>query len=112
LDSVVVKSVDDAAVRRAADDYAASLLASRADVEEIIVFGSFASGTYAPGSDLDLLIVLTHAHGPVRDRVPDLLPRRFPVPVDVFPYTREELRERADSPIVAAANASQWRYRR
>ena len=112
MDSVVVKSVDEAAVRRAADDYAASVFSARPDVEEIVVFGSFANGTYAPGSDLDLLIVLTRASGPVRDRIPDLLPRTFPVPVDLFPYTREELRERADSPIVEAANASQWRYRR
>jgi predicted nucleotidyltransferase len=112
LDSVVVKSVDEAAVRRAADEYAATLFSTRADVEEVIVFGSFADGTYAPGSDLDLLIVLTRADGPARDRIPDLLPRTFPVPLDLFPFTRDELRERADSPIVAAASASRWRYSR
>ncbi len=112
MDSVVVKSVDEAAVRRAADEYAARLLSSRVEVEEIVVFGSFADGTWAPGSDLDVLIVLTSANSPVRDRIPDLLPRTFPVPVDLFPYTREELRERAGSPILAAAGASRWRYRR
>ncbi len=110
--SVVVKSVDEEAVRRAADEYAAMVLATRPDVVEIVVFGSFANGTYAPGSDLDLLIVLESANRPVRDRILDLLPKRFPVPVDLFPYTRDELRDRADSPIVAAANASRWRYRR
>jgi predicted nucleotidyltransferase len=109
---VVVKSVDEHRVRRAADAYAAEMLASRPDVEEIIVFGSFADNTYAPGSDLDVLVVLTTAHEPVRNRIPDLLPRTFPVPVDLFPYTRDELRARADSPVVRAANTSCWRYRR
>jgi predicted nucleotidyltransferase len=94
------------------DAYAASLLAGHPEVEEIIVFGSFATHTHAPGSDLDLLIVLTHADRAIRDRIPDLLPRRFPVPVDLFPYTRAELAERAGSPIVTAASTSTWRYHR
>ena len=110
--SVVVKSIDAHAVRQAADAYAERLLASRPEVEEIVVFGSFATRTYAPGSDLDVLIVLGHAEGSPRDRIPDLMPARFPVPVDLFPYTRAELAELSDSPIVAAAAASVWRYRR
>ncbi len=112
MDSVVVKSVDAQAVRAAADHYASGLLEARPDVEEIVVFGSFENGSWAPGSDLDLLVVLTTADRPVRDRIADLLPERFPVPVDLFPFTREELQERADSPIVAAAARSRWRYRR
>jgi predicted nucleotidyltransferase len=109
---VVVKSLDANAVRASADDYAARLLATRADVEELVIFGSFENGTWAPGSDLDVLIVLTAADRPVRDRIPDFLPDRFPVPVDVFPYTRQELQDRADSPLMAAVAASRWRYRR
>ena len=38
---VVVKSIDEAAVRRAMDAYAARLLATHPEVEEIVVFGSF-----------------------------------------------------------------------
>ena len=112
MSSVVIKWVDAEAVRTAADAYAARLLALRPDIEEIVVFGSFENGTWAPGSDLDILIVLTRAHGSVRDRIPDLLPDRFSVPVDLFPYTREELQERADSPLMPAVAASRWRYRR
>jgi predicted nucleotidyltransferase len=112
LSSVVIKSVDAQAVRTAADVYAAGLLAARPEIEEIVVFGSFENGTWAPGSDLDVVIVLTRADGQVRDRIPALLPERFPVPVDLFPYTREELRERADSPLMRAVAASRWRYRR
>jgi len=104
--------VDEQAVRRAMDEYARHLLATRADVEEIVVFGSFTTGTWAPGSDLDVLVVLRDAAAPVHERIPSLLPGRFPVPVDLFPFTRRELADRADSPIVAAAAASVWRYGR
>ena len=110
--TVVVKSVDVAAVRRALDAYVARLFTTRADVEEVVVFGSFAHGSYAPGSDLDLLVVLREADGPVRDRIPSLLPREFPVGLDIFPYTQAELAERPDSPVVEDAAASRWRYRR
>jgi predicted nucleotidyltransferase len=112
LSSVVIRSVDREAVCQAADRWAAHLFGTRPDVEEIVVFGSFANGTWAPGSDLDVLVVLTHADRPVRDRISDLLPARFPVPVDVFPYTRAELDDREGSSILVAVRASTWRYRR
>ena len=110
--TVVVKSVDERAVRRAMDAWAEDLLASRPEIEEIVVFGSFAESTWAPGSDLDVLIRLRSADRPVRDRISDLLPAKFPVPVDVFPFTKDELAERAGSPILAAAERSHWRYLR
>lgn len=112
MNSVEIKSVDAALVRRCADEYAARLLATRADVEEVIVFGSFADETYAPGSDLDVFIVLETADRPVRHRIPAFLPDGFPVPVDVFPFTRAEMVERSDSPLLRAVAASNWRYRR
>ena len=108
--TVVVKSVDEAAVRRAVDAYAGHLLAARPDVEEVIVFGSFLKGTFVPGSDVDLLIVLSRADKPIRDRIPELLPGAFPVGLDLFPYTRAELRSRAGSPFLAEILASPWRY--
>ena len=106
------RAIAHAAVRCAVDDYATRLLATRKDVEEIVVFGSFANGTFAPGSDIDLFIVLTASDQPVRDRVPGFLPGAFPVGVDVFPYTREEMNELAPSPLLEAVGASSWRYRR
>ena len=112
MSSVVVKSVDFDLVRRAMDAWAAHLLATRPDVEEIVVFGSFAEGRYAPGSDLDVLVVLARAEQPVRDRIGDLLPDAFPVGVDLFPFTRDELRERSGSPVLEAIRRSRWRYLR
>jgi len=72
LNGVVVKSVDEGAVRRAMDAHAARLLAAHPEVEEIVVFGSFAAGAWAPRSDLDVFIVLSHSVTSVRDRIPDL----------------------------------------
>src|SRR5207249_2634358 len=72
LNGVVVRSVDEGAVRRAMDAHAARLLAAHPEVEEIVVFGSFAAGAWAPRSDLDVFIVLSHSVMSVRDRIPDL----------------------------------------
>ena len=112
MSGVVVKSVDEAAVRRAMDAYASRLLAGHPEVEEIVVFGSFAEGNWAPGSDLDVFIVLSGSSRPVRDRVPGLLPGAFPVGVDLFPYTREEIGARTPSLLLDAVARSRWRYAR
>lgn len=109
---VVVKSLDELAVRQAMDAYATRLLAGHPEVDEIVVFGSFAEGHWAPGSDLDVFIVLSGSSRPVRDRIPDLLPGAFPVGVDIFPYTRDEIATRTPSLLLDAVARSQWRYTR
>ena len=112
MHGVVIKSVDEGALRGAMDAYAARLLAAHPEVEEIIVFGSFANGTWAPGSDLDIFVVLSRSETSVRERIPYLLPGTFPVGVDLFPYTREEIAARATSSLVEAVARSRWRYAR
>jgi predicted nucleotidyltransferase len=112
LRGVIVKSVDEGAVRRAMDAYAAALLEAHPEIEEIVVFGSFAEGRWAPGSDLDVFVVLSRSATPVRERIPDLLPGRFPVGVDLFPYTREEIAARGPSALLDAVARSRWRYGR
>lgn len=57
------------------------------------LFGSFVKGTYAPGSDIDILLVLEKSDRKMRDRIPQFLPGRFPVGMDIFPYTKDELDE-------------------
>ena len=69
----------------------ASELKKRPDVEKVGLFGSYATGTYGPHSDADLLILLRTSDKPFRDRIPDLLPSNFSVPCDVFPYTIGEI---------------------
>lgn len=110
MSSVEIKSVELESVRRGIDSYAADLLANNPSVEEIIVFGSFANDTYAPGSDVDLFIILSHADDRVAERMARFYPRGLCVPADVFPFTRVEMEERADSPLLKAVEASNWRY--
>jgi predicted nucleotidyltransferase len=113
LSSVKIFSVDVGAVRRGMGEYARELLDTRSEVEEVIVFGSFENDTYAPGSDLDVFIVLSEADDLPRDRIPRFLPQKsLGVPVDAFPFTRAEMEERRDSPLLAAVKKSNWRYRR
>lgn len=95
------------------DAWAARLLQDHPEVEEVVVFGSFAEGRWAPGSDLDVFLLLERsAHASVRDRVPDYLPGAFPVGVDLFPFTRGEVEERRGSALLDAVARSPWRYRR
>jgi predicted nucleotidyltransferase len=112
LSSVVVRSIDPDGVRRAADVWATRLLDLRPEVEEIVVFGSFARGTFAPGSDLDVLIVLAESELPFRDRIPEYLPGSFPVGMDLLPFTRAELAASVSPGLIAEVRRSTWSYLR
>ena len=112
MNSVVIKSVDKSAVRQAMDDLAKDLFSLNGELEEIVVFGSFETDDFMPGSDLDVFLTLREANKPVRERLADFLPQRFPVPLDLFPFTREEMCERASSPMLEAVARSRWRYQR
>ena len=59
----------------------------------MILFGSFARGESVPGSDVDLLIILRDSTLSLLERIPRYMPTHFPVAVDVFPYTEDELQE-------------------
>jgi len=65
------------------------------DVLAVILFGSLARGDHNAFSDADVLIVLSRSEKPFLERIPDFLPRGVGVPVDVFPYTAEELGQAA-----------------
>ena len=72
---------------------AQGLLIRHPEVTAVILFGSLARGDYAPGSDADLLLFLDSDKRRLIDRIPDYL-REFldaPVPVEVFPYTKDEV---------------------
>jgi predicted nucleotidyltransferase len=73
---------------------ARELAARRPEVEEVWLFGSLARGDSTARSDADLLVVLSEGKGRPRGRIPRYMPDDPPVPVDVFPFTREELEER------------------
>jgi predicted nucleotidyltransferase len=95
--TVAVTYFDKAGVRKAAEGLARDLAARHPEVEEVILFGSVAWGTPVPGSDVDLMLVLSGSDRPFPDRIGRYVPTGFPVGVDVFPYTRAEIaRMRAD----------------
>jgi len=91
LSTVKITYFDSGAVARALEDHVRSLVARHPEIEEVVLFGSLVTGTPVPGSDVDLLIILGSADGPFLDRIPAFLPSRFPVGMDVFPYTRAEV---------------------
>jgi len=77
--------VDDA-VRRWSDQ----ITRQRPDVERIGYFGSYARGDWGVGSDLDVVIVVTHSPLPFERRGAEWDVTGLPVPADVLVYTRRE----------------------
>lgn len=71
---------------------AARLVAAIPEVVEVRLFGSLARGDARPGSDADLLVLLTEADGSVLDRAARLMPYfdRAGVGCDVVAYTQAE----------------------
>ena len=59
-----------------------------------------------------MFVVLSRSESPVRERIRELLPGAFPVPMDLFPYTREEMASLTPSLLLDAVAQSRWRYRR
>jgi UTP:GlnB (protein PII) uridylyltransferase len=97
--SLVVKSNNEAAVERAIRRWAERIGARRPEVRRIVWFGSRVHGTPAPGSDVDVCLILAQSATPFRERAADYLPLGFPVGLDLFPYTVDELEQlRCDHP--------------
>jgi len=67
------------------------MMARQPEVERVLLFGSLARGQAVPGSDADLLVVLSAADEPFIERIPSYLPTGAPIGVDVFPYTQQEI---------------------
>ena len=67
------------------------LAQARPEVQRVILFGSLARGDAVPGSDVDLLVVVSTSDRPFLDRSSQYRPTGIPIGVDVFAYTEEEL---------------------
>lgn len=101
--SVQVYWVDKEAVEQALDRFVAACQ-QREEVMAVVLFGSLVEGGFGVGSDVDLLLVLSKSEHRFLDRIPIYQPDRFPVDVDVFPYTCEEIR--AGQPLALRALAT------
>lgn len=93
LDSVKIIWLDRKKVledlRRAVKEMAASY----PEIEKVILFGSLARGDAVPGSDADLLIILSETSVPFLDRILRYTPLGCGIGVEVFPYTRKEIEQ-------------------
>lgn len=65
--------------------------AAHPEIEQVLLFGSLARDEAVPGSDADLLLILSSASEPFLERIPRYLPEGLPLDVEVFPYMRAEI---------------------
>ena len=89
--SVKVVFADKDKILRQLEDYTIKVKHPRPDVEKVGLFGSYATDTFGPASDVDLLIILRQSSKRFMDRIPDYLPENLSVSCNVFPYTNEEI---------------------
>ncbi len=68
-------------------------LAVDPNVPAVVLFGLLARGDCTPASDVDVLILLSHAELPFHQRLQRFLPLGWGVGVDPFPYTVEEAQQ-------------------
>jgi len=61
------------------------------EVDEVWLFGSLARGDAVPGSDADVLVVLSEARDAFEDRAPRYALAGCRIGVDLLAYTRSEL---------------------
>lgn len=83
LDLNQVRACLTQAVRRLAE--------TRPEIEEVWLFGSLARGDATPGSDADLLFILSDSTVPFLDRSVVYQPDFCGLGVDILAYTRSEL---------------------
>ncbi len=92
MNTVRIRYCDPEKIRQAVFDHVQRMRRFHPEIEQVIWFGSWVKGTHSPGSDVDLCIVIPQSNRPPRDRIVDYLPRGFPVGLDIFVYTRDELK--------------------
>jgi len=88
--SAVVRYSNQGKIEAAVLDYTGRLRSENPGIRRIIWFGSWINGIPGPKSDVDLCVILESSDKAFRDRIPELLPERFPTGLDIIPYTEEE----------------------
>lgn len=88
---VKVVFADKGKVMRQLHRFVTELKRTRSEVEMVGLFGSYATDTFGPASDVDLLIILRQSNKRFLDRIPDFFPDNLSICCDVFPYTNEEM---------------------
>jgi predicted nucleotidyltransferase len=89
--SVEIYWLDSQAVIEKLKIVAGQIKMNHPEIDAVLLFGSLARGEAVPGSDADLLVILSSSDLPFMDRIPFYFPTGLPVGVDLFPYTRDEV---------------------
>lgn len=89
--SVRVVSPDWAAVEGRLARWADEFVHADPTVLGVALFGSLARGDHAPGSDADLLVVVSSSPHPPRERADHLPPLRLPICHQAIVYSAGEL---------------------
>ena len=90
MNTVIFKSADHEAINQAVKAFASQLRQDHPEVERVIWFGSWVTGLPVPGSDVDIVLIISSSEIPPRDRISQYLPVGFPVGVDLFAFTQAE----------------------
>jgi predicted nucleotidyltransferase len=95
LSSVKVRFLDPGRPIEALKRISHEILKRDPNILGIYLFGSLVKGTYAPGSDADILILLKDDQRRFIDRIPEFLRHYLnaPIATDVFPYTKQEIQQ-------------------
>ncbi len=89
--SVKITYFDRAAVERALDGWVSALTQQHPEVARVVLFGSVARHRALPGSDVDVMLVLSDSDRMFRERPALYEPDAFPTGIDIFAYTSDEL---------------------
>lgn len=90
LSSSVFKWPDQESVDKAIRGWAAAEAGRHPELIRAGYFGSYARGDWGVGSDLDLVVIVTHAPEPRERRSLEWNLRELPVPAELLVYTEKE----------------------
>ena len=90
LNTFVLKWPEYETVINALKMWASNTIEKQADVIRIGYFGSYARGDWGVGSDLDLVIIISHSDEPFEKRAAKWEVTNLPVPADLLIYTEAE----------------------
>jgi hypothetical protein len=94
--SSVLKWPDAVQVRTALTEWARARGRTNPDIQRVGYFGSYARGTWGPGSDLDVVIVVGRSGRTFVERGVDWDLTTLPVPAESLTYTADEWRHLSD----------------
>jgi uncharacterized protein len=90
LNSSVLKWPDRKQVEHAIFKWVAAAVEDHPEIVQIAIFGSYAHGKWGVGSDLDLIMIVTHDADSFGRRAVKWDLNELPVPADLVVYTLDE----------------------